>query len=86
MQDHQETVDRLVEIHNQFKRILKVVNESETELKKVRSLASEGVLYTNTCLHKYHMWQSLDDSDTMPIPYNVEQKYTRLTESTSDLL
>lgn len=68
MQDHQETVDRLVETYNQFIRILKVASESETELKKVRSLASKGVPYTNTCLHKYHMWQSLDDSDTMPIP------------------
>ena len=36
----------------------------------MKSLASAGVLYAETCLHKYQ-WSVLDDSDLMPLPLKL---------------
>lgn len=36
----------------------------------MKNLASAGVLYTETCLHKYQ-WPVLDDSDMMPTPLDL---------------
>ncbi|KAL7321355.1 hypothetical protein PS15m_001131 [Mucor circinelloides] len=74
LQDHQSTVDSLVDVtketQKQFKRILEATNENEPNLKRVRNLASAGVLYTETCLHKYRR-QYNTDSDEMPTPSDL---------------
>ncbi|KAI8148893.1 hypothetical protein BJV82DRAFT_589995 [Fennellomyces sp. T-0311] len=71
IQDHQSTVDTLMnvatETQNQFKRILDAANDDTPNLKRIRSFASAGVLYTETCLHKYRV-QDCEESDLMPAP------------------
>jgi len=61
------------ETNKQFKRILEVSSEGETSIKKMKSLASAGVLYAETCLHKYQ-WPVLDDSDMIPTPLDLPPK------------
>ncbi|KAI7858198.1 hypothetical protein BDC45DRAFT_434513, partial [Circinella umbellata] len=74
IQDHNSTVERLIDVatetKKQFKRILEVSDEGNVGIKKMKSLASAGVLYAETCLHKYQ-WPVLDDSDMMPLPLDL---------------
>ncbi|KAI9365236.1 hypothetical protein BD770DRAFT_378087 [Pilaira anomala] len=74
IQDHNSTVERLIDVatetKKQFKRILEVSDGGDVGIKKMKSLASAGVLYAETCLHKYQ-WPVLDDSDMMPLPLDL---------------
>ncbi|KAI9365898.1 hypothetical protein BD770DRAFT_377499 [Pilaira anomala] len=82
IQNHEATVDTLLEVatetQKQFKRIIEAANEGEPSLKKIRSLARAGVLYTEACLHKYQQ-QSCDDSDVMTtiVPQKDDIQYAR---------
>lgn len=85
IQDHNLTVERLIDVatetKKQFKRILEMSDEGNIGIKKMKRLASAGVLYAETCLHKYQ-WPVLDDSDMMPLPLDLSPNVQPLERST----
>ncbi|KAI9244667.1 hypothetical protein BDA99DRAFT_610062 [Phascolomyces articulosus] len=70
--DHDIKIQGLVDIatqtRDQFKRILEASNENEPDLKRIRTLASDGVVFTQKCLDKYQRQHntSNDPSSTTP--------------------
>ena len=67
------TVDVLVDVasqtQKQFKRIIEATNDDKPDLKKIRTLSTDGGLYTQTCL--YNDQQDTNETSTMSRPLDI---------------